>query len=136
MATIYRELSIDADPGCVWGAIRDFGNVHERVARGFVSETRVDGDCRVVTFVNGAVARERLVAIDDEHRRLVYSVVDGSLPLTHHQASVEILAAEQGATMRWITDVLPDDAAVPIGMMMDAGAVSIAATLASAASPA
>ena len=93
MASIYREILVGADAATAWDAVRDYGNVHQRVARGFVTGTETDGDDRVVTFVNGAVSRERLVAADDERRRLVYSVVDSSFALTHHQASVEVVPA-------------------------------------------
>lgn len=130
MASILRELHVNADADAAWDALRDYGNVHERVARGFVTDARTDGGDRIVTFVNGAVARERLIATDDEHRRLVYSVVESSFALTHHQASVEVIPSDDGSTLRWITDVLPDAAAEPIGSMMDAGALAIQATLA------
>jgi carbon monoxide dehydrogenase subunit G len=130
MASIIRQLHVNAPAEVAWDALRDYGNVHRRVARGFVADTRTDGQDRIVTFVNGAVARERLVAADDEHRRLVYSVVESSFGLTHHQASVEVIPSGGGSTLRWITDVLPDAAAEPIGSMMDAGAVAIRATLA------
>jgi hypothetical protein len=129
MASIIRELHVNANADAVWDALRDYGNVHDRVARGFVTGTRTDGADRIVTFVNGAVARERFVAADDEHRRLVYSVVESSFDLIHHQASVEVIRSGDGSTLRWITDVLPDAAAEPIGMMMDAGAVAIQTTL-------
>ena len=130
MGSIYMEIALGADAATAWDALRDHGNVHHRVARGFVTDTETDGDDRVVTFVNGAVARERLVVTDDENRRLVYSVIESSFALTHHQASVEVIPAGHGSTLRWITDVLPHEAAEPIGMMMAAGAEAIAATLA------
>ena len=130
MASIIRELHVNASEDASWDALRDFGNVHRRVARGFVTDSRTDGDDRIVTVVNGAVVRERLIAADDEHRRLVYSVVESSFALTHHQASVEVIPRADGSTLRWITDVLPDVAAEPIGEMMDAGVVAIQATLA------
>ena len=129
MASIIKEFHVDAAADAAWDALRDFGHVHERVARGFVTDTATDGDDRIVTFANGAVARERLVAADDEHRRLVYSVTESSFALTHHQASVEVVPNGEGSTLRWITDVLPDAAAGPIGQMMDAGALAIRATL-------
>ena len=129
MASIIRELQVNAHANAAWDALRDYGNVHERVARGFVIDTRTDGIDRIVTFVNGAVARERLIAADEQHRRLVYSVVESSFDLVHHQASVEVFPSGAGSTLRWITDVLPDAAAEPIAMMMDAGALSIQATL-------
>src|SRR5436309_9304551 len=65
MASIHREIQIDARPDEVWAAVRDFGAVHQRLARGFVLDARLDGDARVVTFANGTVARELLVDCDD-----------------------------------------------------------------------
>lgn len=72
----------------------------------------------------------RLVTLDDEHWRLVYSVVEGSLALRHHQASVEVMDADGGGTrFVWTTDVLPDDAAPTIEAMMAQGAAAIARTI-------
>jgi hypothetical protein len=42
------------------------------LARGFVTDCRMDGKDRIVTFVNGLVAREVIVDIDERARRLVY----------------------------------------------------------------
>ena len=131
MASICKEFTIGADAATAWDALRDFGAVHERVAAGFVTNAVPDGSDRTVTFANGAVARERLVAADDQRRRLVYSVVESSFALTHHQATVEVFDADGGGGSRlvWITDVLPDEAAAPIAAMMAAGVTAIAATL-------
>jgi hypothetical protein len=87
MASVMREIAIDAAPDDVWDALRDFGAVHERLAPGFVVATELDADeTRVVTFFSGAVARERLVGVDEATRRLVYSVVEGPLGSIHHNA--------------------------------------------------
>ena len=44
--------------------MRDFGALHERLVPGFVVDCRLDGDGgRLVTFFNGAVAREVLTWI-------------------------------------------------------------------------
>ena len=51
MATIIKEILIDARPDDVWDAVRDFGQVHKRLVPGFVTECRLDGDARVVTFL-------------------------------------------------------------------------------------
>jgi hypothetical protein len=56
----------------VWEAVRDVGAVHTRLAPGFVVDTRLEADTRVVTFANGLVARELIVDIDDDARRLVF----------------------------------------------------------------
>ena len=43
MASITREIHIDADPAAVWDALRDFDAVHERLVPGFVVDCRVEG---------------------------------------------------------------------------------------------
>ena len=135
MASIIRETRIDADPADVWEALRDFDAVHERLAPGFVVDCRVDGPgSRVVTFFNGAVAREVLVGVDDLARRLAYTVVEGPLASTHHNASAQVLEDRGGSRFVWITDVLPDDVAATIGEMMDGGLAVIRQTLESQAS--
>jgi Polyketide cyclase / dehydrase and lipid transport len=56
MASVRREILIDAPTADVWSALRDFGALHERLVPGFVVDTSLDGDVRVVTFFNGARA--------------------------------------------------------------------------------
>src|SRR3954463_6702758 len=36
MASIHKDIPIDAEPAQVWAAVRDFGAVHRRLAPGFV----------------------------------------------------------------------------------------------------
>ncbi len=128
MASIRKDFQVGAAPGVAWDALRDFGAVHQRVAPGFVTHTLMDGCDRIVTFVTGSVARERLVTIDDEHRRLVYSVVDSPLGAVHHQAAVEVIDAANGSggcRLVWTTDVLPDDLAPVIDGLMVQGVAAI-----------
>ena len=66
MASIRREAHIKASPDQVWDALRDWGAVHERLARGFVVDVTLDGTDRIVTFFNGVVVRERFVACDPD----------------------------------------------------------------------
>lgn len=128
MASIRKEIFVDADPSCVWAAIRDVGAIHTRLARGFVTDVELDGDMRLVTFANGTVVREVIVDIDDQARRLAYSAI-GERAL-HHNASFQVFAhGERRSRIVWITDVLPHDLAGPVGLMVDGGAVAIKRTL-------
>jgi len=121
MASIRRELLVRSDPEDVWAAIRDVGAVHERLAPGFVVDTRLEDGARVVTFANGLVARELIVDVDDEARRLVWSVV-GSPRLTHHNASLQVFADAGGhSRVVWIADLLPDEIAGTIAGMIEQG---------------
>jgi hypothetical protein len=45
----------------------------------------------MVTFANGVTAREVIVDLDDERRRLVWSATGGRL--THHNAAAQVFAA-------------------------------------------
>ncbi len=129
MASIRREIVIDAPPETVWSAVRDVGAVHERLARGFVTDTRLDGDARVVTFANGTVVRELIVDLDDAARRVAYAVVGGRM--THHNASMQVLAeGERHSRLVWITDLLPNEAAEMIGGMIEQGSAAMQRTLA------
>jgi hypothetical protein len=130
MASIRKELSVQAAPESVWAAVRDFGAVHRRLVPGVVVDTRLEGDTRVVTFANGAVIRERIVDVDDEARRLAYTVVDGPLPVTHHNASMQVVAETGGGSrIVWVTDVLPGELAPRIGELMEAGAKAMKGVL-------
>jgi carbon monoxide dehydrogenase subunit G len=120
MASIRKEIWIGARPDDVWAAIRDVAAIHERLAPGFVTDTRMEGEARVVTFANGFVVRELIVDVDDERRRLAYAAVGGRS--THHNASFQVFDDGDGTRLVWIADVLPHEVAPPIAEMMDQGA--------------
>jgi hypothetical protein len=121
MASIHKDIPLDARPDDVWAAVRDYGAVHRRVAPGFVTDCKLDGDSRIVTFANGNVAREMLITMDDERRRLVYAVV--SERVKQHSASIQIFAdGDNGSRVVWVTDVLPNEIAPYIDGQMDLGA--------------
>lgn len=137
MASIHRDVPIDAAPEEVWAAIRDWGEVHHRLAPGFVTDTRVEGDVRLVTFEDGTVVHELVVSLDDDARRIAYAVVGGSLKVFHHHASMQVFAGTGGRSrFVWITDVQPHVLAEPIAAMVDQGVRTIRETLEAAAAPA
>ena len=129
MASIHREIEIAAPADVVWDVFRDVGAVHTRLARQYVVDTRLEGDSRLVTFANGMVARERIVDVDDQRRRLAYAVVE-SPQLTHHNASFEVVPdGDRKCRIIWITDLLPNSMADPITGMVDGGCEAIKKTL-------
>ena len=124
MASIHKDIPIDAPAHDLWDAVRDFGAVHTRLAPGFVTDAKLDGESRVVTFANGLVARELLVDCDDERRRLVYAVI--SERVSQHSASIQIVAdGETRCRMIWVTDVLPHTIAPYVSSQMDLGATAV-----------
>ncbi|MEH2511752.1 carbon monoxide dehydrogenase subunit G [Nitrobacteraceae bacterium AZCC 1564] len=118
MASIHKESLIEAPSDEVWDAVRDFDAVHTRLAPGFVTNTKNDGDARIVTFANGTVARELLVDCDDARRRLVYAIKNERI--TQHSASVQIFDdGEMRCKFVWTVDVLPNSIAPYIDSQMD-----------------
>lgn len=122
MASIRHEIVIDAAPQHIWDVIRDVGAVHERLLPGRVADTRVEGVERFLTFPDGHVVRELIVAVDDRSRRLAYSVVAGARPaLDHHHASFEVRDEGPRGRLIWITDLLPDAAAPEVRIRTEYG---------------
>ena len=117
MASIHREVVVETGPDLVWDAIRDVGAVHERLAPGFVVDTRLEEGARIVTFGNGVVARELIVDVDEAARRLVWSVVGGRM--THHNASLQVFTEGAKSRVVWIADLLPNEVAPYIAGMID-----------------
>src|SRR5947199_8241113 len=105
MASIRKEILVDARPEDVWDVLRDVGAVHERLVPGFVVDTRLEDGARVVTFGNGLVARELIVDVDDAARRLAWAVV-GAPRLTHPNGSVHGVADGVGPRrVIWIAHI-------------------------------
>src|SRR6185503_8225314 len=88
MAAVLKEVLIRSPVARVWDAMRDVANVHKRVAPGFLTDCKMDGPDRIVTFFNGMVAKELIVDIDDKAMRLVWSAK--SERLEHHNASIQV----------------------------------------------
>jgi hypothetical protein len=127
MASICKQVTIDAPVDAVWAALRDYGALHE-MAVGFVTATEMDGEDRLVTFANGNVLRERLISIDDGARRLAWTIVDG--PYSHHNGVAQVASQDGGGTrFEWTADLLPDETAAPTAQAMEAGVQAIKRTL-------
>ncbi len=117
MATVRKEIRIDARPETVWDALRDVGALHTRLVPGFVTDVRMEEGARIVTFANGIVAREVIVTVDDEARRLVWTIVGGRM--THHNGAAQVFAeGPERSRFVWTTDLLPDPVAPAIDAMM------------------
>ena len=131
MASIIKQVHIERPADEVWDAVADFANVRTRLVPNFLTNSWLESDeVRVVTFQGGAVAREQLVGVDQEARRLSYTVVDGPLGFTNHCASVQVLDdGPTGSRFVWITDVLPDTVATAVTELMAAGIADIKCAL-------
>lgn len=124
MASIYKEILIDAAADRVWDAVRDVGALHTRLAPGVVLNTKILPDVepltRLVTFADGLQLREVIVDCDDQARRLVWTIE--SEKVAHHNGAMQVFDAEGGCSrVVWIADVLPDALGEPFGAIMNGG---------------
>jgi hypothetical protein len=119
MATLRKEIHIEARPETVWDAARDVGALHTRLVPGFVVDTQLEANVRAVTFANGMVAREPIISVDDQRRRLAWTAIGGRT--THYNAVLELFADGSGTRVVWTIDLLPDEMADPIAAMQETG---------------
>ncbi|MBN8960030.1 MAG: SRPBCC family protein [Rhizobiales bacterium] len=121
MASIHKDIALNAPATDVWSAVRDFGALHTRLVPGFVLDTKLEDDARIVSFANGTAAREVLVDCDDARRRLVYAVKNERV--AQHSASVQVIAdGESRCRLVWVVDVLPHAIAGYMSAQMDEAA--------------
>jgi len=119
MATLHKEIHIEARPDAIWDAVRDVGALHTRLVPGFVVSTRLEGNARIVTFGNGMTVREPIVSVDDQRRRLSWTSIGGRT--THYNAVLQVFADRSGARVVWTTDLLPDEMESAVAAMQDNG---------------
>lgn len=120
MASIIREIDIEAPAADVWDAVADFGAVHRRFAPGFVTHVELIEGARMVTFADGMVVKELFLGRDDARRRLAYSV--RTERFEHHSASFQVMDLGGGRSrLTWIADVLPDAVGPYLSDRMEAG---------------
>src|SRR5882757_3595570 len=119
MASLHKEIHIDARAEAIWDAARDVGALHTRLVPGFVVDTQLEGNARIVTFGNGMVVRELIISADDQRRRLAWTAIGGRT--THYNAVLEILDDRSGTRVVWTIDLLPDEMAEPVGAMQASG---------------
>lgn len=128
MATIRKTFDLAAAADQVWDALADFGAVHRRIAPGFLTDSRLEGATRVVTFAGGQVFREHLVSAAPELRRLVYAIAEP--PFLTYQGTAEVIAHDEGrCRFVWTVDLLPNELAGHIETQMELGAQAIRRTL-------
>jgi hypothetical protein len=122
MATIHLETELAVAPDQLWATVRDVGSVSGLL--NIVAESSIEGDKRSCTLADGAGLSETILAVDDDHRRVAYTITDSPFPIEVQAASMQVFDAGGGrSTFRWITDIKPDALADGLAPML-AGAVA------------
>lgn len=94
-----------------------------------IASCSLDGDVRTCTLPDGVAIKERVITVDEDAKRVVYTVTEGPLPMEFHCASVQVVEKNNQTNVVWIVDVKPDEMAAPLSEMMDSAAQSMAAIL-------
>lgn len=119
MASLHKEILINAPAAELWSAVRDIGALHTRLVPGFISDCKVEGEDRVVTFFNGQVARESIISSDDERMRLCWAILGGFAK--HYNAVMHVIAEGDKARVTWDSDFLPHALSDTIAGLQEAG---------------
>lgn len=128
MASIQKEIEIERSQQFVWDAVRDVGAIHKRLVPGFVTDCKLAGDWRIVTFANGMTVRELIVSVDDKTFR--HSWAAQADFLTHYNASLQVFSAgDNRSKVVWIADLMPNEAASTVGEMIQYGLETMKQTL-------
>jgi carbon monoxide dehydrogenase subunit G len=119
MATVQKEIFIAVPREALWDAVQDVGALHTRLVPGFVVNTQLEGDTRIVTFGNGMIVREPIVSVDAQRFRLAWAAEGGALK--HYNASLQLFAEHGGTRVVWTSDLLPHEMAVQVSGMQEQG---------------
>lgn len=122
MASIHLETTLAVSPAKLWASVRDVEHLSNLL--NIVAESSLDGDKRSCTMADGSILAETILAVDDENRRVAYTITASPFPIEVHASSMQVFDAGNGkSTFRWITDIKPDALADGLGPMLK-GAVT------------
>jgi hypothetical protein len=128
MASIRKEIRIDVPVERVWDALKDVGALHTRLVPGFVKDTVLEGDSRVVVFSNGMTVREDIVSVDAAQRRVAWAVVGQQF--RHYNGAAWVEADPKGGSrFVWTADLLPNEMASQVEQMMTTGIAVVRQTM-------
>jgi carbon monoxide dehydrogenase subunit G len=107
MASGKAEASIARSPEDVWKVLRDFAGLADYMPG--IESCTVDGDVRTIGTM-GIVVKEQLRDLDDDTRRISYSVIESPMTnLVSHLATISVEAEGEGTHLVYSVDVEPDD---------------------------
>lgn len=128
MASIRKEIRISAAVERVWDALKDVGALHTKLVPGFVKDTVLEGNSRVVVFSNGMSVREDIVSVDAVQRRVAWAVVGQQF--RHYNGAAWVEADPKGGSrFIWTVDLLPNEMASQVEQMMTTGIAVVRQTM-------
>ena len=112
MATARVDIAIETSAERECSVVRDFERGPLTMAPGHVTGCQAHRGIRTVTFADGTIARERLIGVDEQDRRIVFSIIGDTIRPEHDNAVMQVVpGGDSTCTLVWMHDVLPDDLA-------------------------
>ena len=106
MASATAQASIARNPDDLWKVIREFGDLSYMPG---IESCTVDGDVRTVGTM-GIEVKEQLRDLDDDTRRISYSIVESPMSnMVSHLCTISVEAEGDGTHLTWTVEVEPDD---------------------------
>ena len=118
MASINVKTTLAVSPDELWSVVKDVGGISNLL--GVITDSSLDGDQRSCTMGDGGELSETILGIDDNNRRVAYTITASPFPIEAHAASMQVSDAGGGkSTFQWITDITPDALAEPFTDLMN-----------------
>lgn len=99
MATIHETIAIDAPPDRVWALAGEPAIIDRWLPA--LSSSRLDGDERSCTMVDGARLTERIVERDDSERYYAYEIMDSPMPLASYRSVLAVQGYGAQSHVSW-----------------------------------
>lgn len=119
MGSVIREMIVDAPPESVWQTIGNFAEGPRLTTPDIFVDCRlVEPDLRQMTFADGKVVHERLIARDEQARRIVWAWEGDEV--MHNNTSMQVFSENDGRSrLVWIHDTAPDELCGWLAAAMD-----------------
>jgi uncharacterized protein YndB with AHSA1/START domain len=119
MGSVIREMIVDSSPERVWQTVGNFADGPRLTTPDIFVDCRlIESNLRQMTFADGKVVRERLIARDEQARRIVWAW-EGE-EVAHDNTSMQVFAENDGRSrLVWIHDTAPDELCGWLAAAMD-----------------
>ncbi len=101
---VTKTINTDADRA--WAAISNIGGLDRWFPVITACSVSGTGATRILTLADGAKIKDRIDAIDHQHRRLRYTRIESPFPVRSYRGTVEIRHANAGAAeLSWTVEI-------------------------------
>lgn len=123
MATIVRTIDIDTTVDAVWKKLSDTARISDLI--GFLASSKQNGDTRICQLDGGGELTEKIVSVDPELKRVMYSITESPLNMDFHAASMQVVDNAGLARLIWTVDLLPATVAEQMMPLLEASCADI-----------